>query len=260
VRLTFLGSGGAFSDYRVNYHNNAFIETAEGLVLIDCGTTAVQSLKELGYHPRDVRAVLFTHLHGDHASPEQLMWERFYGPDADGEPGFASTTLCAPADILDPLRRSLRHFMDIFTDRTGTIREGGVETLVDPLPTMQTELAGLQVRFFRVPHVAGASVDKAAYGIDLSDGRDRILWSGDTTLSPDWVNRAATDSSVARIFHECSFLPPYRGTVHSHWSELSELPDETLARITLMHHTVVPPEVDLSRTVGAAARHEVFEL
>ena len=35
MRITFLGTGGAFCDYRVNYQNNAMVETSQGQVLID---------------------------------------------------------------------------------------------------------------------------------------------------------------------------------------------------------------------------------
>ncbi len=260
MRLTFLGTGGAFTDYRVNYQNNAVIETPEGLVLIDCGTTAVQSLKELGFSPHDVRAVLFTHLHGDHASPEQLLWERFYGPGKGGGPEFLRTELCAPADLLQPLRNSMQPFVDIFTDPEGNIRQGGVDALTRCRMETQLEVADLQVRWFRVPHVTGGSVDKAAYGLDIRQGDTRILWSGDTTLSPGWIQAGAEDPSVTRIFHECTFTEPYRGSVHTHWSELEALSDDLLGRISLMHHTEVPDDVDVSRTVGAAERHQLFEL
>ena len=73
MQVTFLGSGGALCDHRVNYQNNALIEGPGGLLLLDCGTTAAQSLRELGVHACAVDAVALTHLHGDHASPEQLI-------------------------------------------------------------------------------------------------------------------------------------------------------------------------------------------
>ena len=72
MRITFLGSGGAFTDFRVNYHNNALVYTDEGPVLLDCGLTAVQSMREIGVDRTSLRAVLFTHLPSDHASPESL--------------------------------------------------------------------------------------------------------------------------------------------------------------------------------------------
>lgn len=258
MRITFLGSGGAFSDYRVNYQNNAVLETKDGLVLLDCGHTAVQSLKELGVDLRDVRAVALTHLHADHASPEQLAWERFYGgPDG---PGFLRTTLCAPGDLLRPLGRSLESFMDLYSDPDGVVRTGGVDAVLDLQPVREVELGGVRIRWFAVPHVEGAGLSKPAYGLELDDGERRVLWSGDTTFSPRWVQEAAEDDRVSRIFHECTFSAPFRGTVHTHFSELQTLPEAVQRKVTLMHHTAVPEGTDLGALRGAALRHETFEL
>lgn len=259
MRITFLGSGGAFTDYRVNYQNNALIETAEGPVLLDCGTTACQSLRELGVHPTALRAVLFTHLHADHASPEQLVWERYYtGPD--GASAHRRTRLVAPESLLVPLRRSLEPFVDVYTDPQGALRGGATDALIDFEHRREVEIGGVRFRFFRVPHATGARVDKAAFGLEISDASGAVFWSGDTTLSPGWVAAAAARPDVRRIFHECTFTAPRRGTIHTHWEELSALPAELLSRITLMHHGEVPERVDLSPVRGAATRHQVFDL
>ena len=60
MRLQFLGIGGAFTDFHENYNNNAIIESSEGWVLIDCGVTAVQSMKELDVHPTEIQGLLLT--------------------------------------------------------------------------------------------------------------------------------------------------------------------------------------------------------
>lgn len=258
MRITFLGSGGAFTDYRVNYQNNALVETAVGPVLLDCGTTAVQSLKELGVAPASLQGVVFTHLHGDHASPEQLVWERFYGGDAG--PGFLTTPLLAPADLLDPLSQSLRPFMSLYTDREGSARNTGVEDLLELRRVSSVEIGGVRFTWFRVPHVEGPGVSKPAYGLAIDDGHKRVLWSGDTTFSPGWIRDAVEDPRVSRVFHECLFAAPFRGTVHTHFEELVSLPEDVQQRITLMHHTAVPAGQDLHALRGAAARHEVFDL
>ena len=78
MNIQFLGSGGAFSDFAINYNNNAIIEGENGWILLDCGFTAAQSLKELGIHPCDIDAILVTHLHCDHASPQIIVWQRYY--------------------------------------------------------------------------------------------------------------------------------------------------------------------------------------
>lgn len=257
MRITFLGTGGAFTDFRVNYHNNAVVDTEEGPVLIDCGLTAVQSMRELGLDRAAVRGVLFTHLHADHASPETLIFERFYS-GAGGAPGYLRTELFAPPDVMDPLCGSLAPYLKEFADEQGDFRDGGLEALTIRTATREVEIGGVRFTWFRVPHVTGNSVDKPAYGLVIDDGSARVLWSGDTTFSQTWLDQCLSDGSVDRVFHECLFQPRFRGTVHTHWEELGTLPDDLKRRITLMHYTRVPDDVRLEGFEGAAKRHESF--
>jgi ribonuclease BN (tRNA processing enzyme) len=257
MRVTFLGSGGAFCDFRVNYQNNAVVETAEGLVLVDCGVTAMQSLRELGLSPWDVTAVLVTHLHADHASPQGLVGVRYYaGPD--GHAARMSTRIVAPPDVLGPLMKSLDPYLDEYSDRDDVLRHGGAGVLVDAEAAHELEVGGIRFRYFRVPHVTGGPVDKPAYGLVFEEGPTRVVWSGDTTLDRRWVERTAGDAAVDGFFHECTFSTRPRTPVHTHWSELSELPREVLGRLVLMHHTAVPEGVDAGAVRGAARRHERF--
>jgi hydroxyacylglutathione hydrolase len=259
VKITFLGSGGAFTDFRQNYHNNALVETGAGPVLLDCGFTAAQSMRELGVHPGSLSAVLFTQLHADHASPEQVIWERYYsGPQ--GFPEFKTTRLVAPGELLGPMKSALESYIGIYSDPTGTVRSDGADSLVRFEHCREVEIGGVRFSFFRVPHVHGNNIDKAAFGVRITQGDQSVMWSGDTTFSPDWVRRAADDPSVAHIFHECTFFPYFRGTVHTHWDELLTLPDDVRSKITLMHHTAVPQGVDITAVSDAARRHQVFEL
>jgi len=67
MKITFLGTGGAFSRADVNYHNNALIETDDGSkILIDCGSTALESLHELDVDALGIDGVIVTHIHADH--------------------------------------------------------------------------------------------------------------------------------------------------------------------------------------------------
>lgn len=261
MKITFLGSGGAFTDYRVNYQNNALVEVGHTRVLIDCGVTACQSLRELGVHPTAVDAVAFTHLHADHASPEQLCWERMYtGPE--GVPAGATTSLLGPEALIDPLLGALEPYMGIWRDLSGVTRSDGVSAVVRPRRGDRQQWGDLSLRWFRVPHVDGGTVSKDAFGIELVGGGRRVLWSGDTTYSPGWLRQAAEDPHVHTIFHECTFAEPFHGTVHTHYAELLTLPRELRHKVVLMHHTQVPegrdPRADGFR--AAAARHQVFDL
>ena len=267
MKITFLGSGGAFTDYRVNYHTNALVETSEGPVLIDCGGTAVQSMKELGVKVWDLVGVFITHMHGDHIGGlEQLLWERFYmGPD--GMPGWTSTPLYATPIIHKALRRSLHDCVDDYFDISGENRQGGYYVLVDTEKVKPQsppiEIGDTLFQFIKTPHVEGPSISKPAFGILIGQMEGEcsswVYWTGDTMFRPD-IATIVPQAQV--IFHDCSFGPRYEGTVHTHYEDLLTLPTDVRARIVLMHHTQVPDGIDVEADgfMAAAERHQVFNV
>lgn len=258
IKLTFLGTGGAFTDYRVNYHNNAIVETDEGPVLIDCGTTAVQSLKELGVKTWDVAGAVISHTHADHAGGlEQLVWERVYtGPG--GAPGWLRTPIYAEHTVIDHLGDMLRHPLEEFADRNGIVQSNGYRRVVEAHGVLRPfEVGGVRFSLHRTPHVVGPGIDKPTYGVLVERGGSQVYYSGDTTFRPeigDLFPRAGI------IFHDCMFFPRFPGSVHTHYEELTTLPDDVRKRIVLMHHTMVPGGVNpvADGFLGAALRHDSF--
>ncbi len=259
-----LGTGDAFCDWRVNYECNAVVDTDAGPVLIDCGMTAVQSMRELGIARHDLAAVLLTHVHPDHASLSALLLERFY-TGHDG-PAWMPTRLVTPPDVLDPARRTLQpHFDDALVPADGPADPtlGGV---LQGHPALAWSWGGVDFRFFRVPHVRGSDarrgidVDKPSYGIDIQQGGRRVIWTSDTRFQAAQAIAWARDPTVVAIFHDCSFRPAYAETVHTHFSELETLPADVKRKIVLTHHVQVPEGVDVSAYADAARRHQVFEL
>ena len=252
MELTFLGTGGAFTDFRVNYHNNLVVdcgfldgEQVERYILIDCGATAVQSLKELGIKSWEVEGVVVTHLHGDHVGGiEQLLWERFYtGPHG---PGFKKTALYATPDVLEGVQQFLTPCVDEFTSEDGIARVEGYAALVEEVPSMEFDeaeftwhLGHVQVRFHRTPHVESDYASKPAYGIELISAATggSAYYTSDTMFRSE-IGELFPDAQI--IFHDCTFSPKYKGTVHTHYEDLLTLDDETRSRIILMHHTQVP--------------------
>lgn len=273
MKITFLGTGGAFTRYAVNFHNNAIVHTAAGYVLIDCGGTAVESMKALGIHPEEVAAVIVTHLHGDHVGGlEHLIWERFY-TSKKGGPGFLPTTIFTTPTIVDSLRQVLEPMIDEYTDKDGIAKPGGYDVLVRDAPTLglgvTIGIGGVQFRLCRTPHVEGPDVTKPAYGVEVGVIErsfplplpfDRsFYYTSDTTFRPD-IGDLFPEASL--IFHDCTFSPRYPGTVHTHYEELLTLPPEVRKRVVLMHHTQVPAGVDpvADGFAGAAERHQTFEV
>lgn len=258
MRLAFLGTGDAFCDWRVNYNNNAVLITGDGLVLIDCGLTALQSMREQGLDPRQVRAVLVTHVHADHATLGPLLLERFYG--GPGGPAFLPTRVYCPPDVLVDVRRGLAPFFAGMVGPQDAAVTGGLGGVMIGVPAHQVQVGSLRLRFFPVPHVVGQHEDKPAYGLELAEQGRRVIYSSDTTFRRDWLVEVARAPDVVAVFHDCCFAPRFSGTVHTHFEELETLPADVKARITLMHHVAVPAGVDVGAYAGAAARHQVFEL
>lgn len=258
MRLQFLGTGGAFTDFRENYNNNAIIESSEGWVLIDCGVTAVQSMKELDVHPTEIQGLLLTHLHGDHAVPEQLIWERYYTSQKEG-PSWMSTPIYAPPNILQPLSKSIQPFIGYFTNHNLEIVDNGVEVLIEEHHCQEGQIGDLKFKFYPVHHVQNAKVRKPAYGIEFTRKEQTVIWSGDTIFNEKWLIQMARREDVLCIFHECTFSPMYPGTVHCHWAQLKTLPKDVLGKIVIMHHNKVPKDIDTSGLYDHANRHQIFE-
>jgi len=258
MKVQFLGSGGAFTDWRENYNNNALIETNAGWVLLDCGVTAVQSMKEIGVHPSEIRGMLITHLHGDHATPEQFIWERYY-TSPQGMPLWKPTEIYTPSDIALPLTESLRPYIESFTNRTLQVVDTGIEELLNLHIGLSGEIDDLQYQFFKVQHVTNDPVDKPSYGLILTRNGKQIVWSADKTFDAEWIATQTQNPEIACVFHECTFAPQFPGTVHTHWNQIKTLPDSVLAKIIIMHHNKIPDGVDASKLMGHAARHQIFK-
>src|SRR5208283_2370261 len=65
MHLQFLGSGDAFgSGGRLN--TCFLLDRAEGSLLIDCGASAMISIRRFGIDPNRIAGIVLSHLHGDH--------------------------------------------------------------------------------------------------------------------------------------------------------------------------------------------------
>lgn len=261
VDIIFLGSGGAFADFRINYNNNVLVDTDIGPVMIDCGVTAVQSLKELSRHPTDIAAVIVTHIHSDHTGGlEQLVWERTY--TGSKGPAWAQTPIYTHPKLISAIQRQLEGITE-YTDSTGVVRDDGLQKLVR-ITTLPMYIGGVKFTFHATSHVRSAEtnakgepvIDKSCFGVLIERGGVSVYFTSDTTFNPNLGFQFPTSF----ILHDCYFGPTYKGQVHTAYSELCTLTEDVRGRTILMHHTKVPDDVDIEHDgfLHAATRHIGF--
>jgi ribonuclease BN (tRNA processing enzyme) len=65
VKIKFLGSGDAFGSGG-RFQTCIFIESDDTGLLLDCGASALISMKHFGVSLLDIDCIFITHLHGDH--------------------------------------------------------------------------------------------------------------------------------------------------------------------------------------------------
>jgi ribonuclease BN (tRNA processing enzyme) len=268
VEVTFLGSGGAFTDFRENYHTAVLVRVpwpaSLGLpkpatFLIDCGPTAVQSLKELGVHPTEIDSVVITHVHSDHIGGlEQLIWERYY-TGSEGSPSWETTPIVAHHKVWEQLSQALAPGLDVYTNKRGFAVSGGLDDLVTHQQIVKLPDSH-RMYFVAVPHVGGMP----CYGVLLKSfgTGETCFYTSDCQFQPD-IGQIAEDAAI--IFHDCSFTPKYPGTVHTHYGELLTLPNYVRRKIVLMHHGKVPESllvlpVEKDGFVAAARKHMKFTI
>ena len=269
--ITFLGTGGAFTDFRVNYQNNALVHTSAGPVLIDCGGTACQAMMELGIDTGSLAGVIVTHVHGDHVGGlEQLIWHRYYlGP---GGPHFRTTPIAAAPDVMEDVQQLLEPQIRWFTQSSGEVGDRGWLHLVDAWAwrggargdgagsdAQIVEIGDVLFSLHATPHVSSGHDGKPCYGVRARRGDAELYFTSDTEFRPE-IGELFPDAQA--IFHDCAFYPEFKGSVHTHYSQLVTLPQATRARVVLMHHSRVPANKDpvADGFIGAASRYDTWSV
>jgi len=205
MELFFLGTGGSVAT--LERDNTAFLlETKDALVMIDCPGSVVQKVKRAGRRPREIGAVLLSHVHPDHvyglpSLVHSLMLEEIR-IDVYASP--EGTEFCA-------------RLLDLFALREERIRcrirfqpvEDGRELGVVP---------GWRCTAFRVPH----SPASLAFHFQSETRRVQWIYSGDTPVHPPLFRRArGTDW----LIHDCSapsrFFREYPSLREMHTDSLS---------------------------------------
>jgi ribonuclease BN (tRNA processing enzyme) len=206
MKVTALGTADALCSS--GRGNTAWlVDDARGTYAVDFGPTALLALRKLGRDPREVDAVHFTHLHGDHIAgwPFLLLGPRTRPLLASGPPGTrARLQALWAACYADTSERPLPFELQVFELQPG-------ETQL---------LCGRSVTAFRAQHMGPRHVA-------LSLRIDELAFSGDTEKLPEGLCDGAK-----LLCCECTFARP--GRQHLDWETLQHsLPD--VPRVLVAH-------------------------
>jgi ribonuclease BN (tRNA processing enzyme) len=188
VRLTVLGSGDAFGSGG-RLHSAYLVEAPGTTLLVDCGPTVLQALKQMHVPPERLDAVLLSHLHGDHFGgvPFLLMDYRYDSartrPVVIAGPGDTQRRVCALYAALYERSASEPPPHPIAWQRV-VARE-------------PTTVAGVRVTALPVPHAP----ELECFGYRLEVGGRTIFYSGDTAWTDEFVAQAR---DVDLFLCECS--------------------------------------------------------
>lgn len=219
MRLTIIGSGDAFGSGG-RFHTCFLLETAHAVLLLDCGASALVSLKARAVDLNRIDGIVLSHLHGDHfgALPFLLLDWQFLGRRE------RPLLIAGPPGTRARLAQVLEAFFPLSSHSQWRFKWDVVEIPLD----RETDVLGHTVRTTEVIHQSGAP----STAVRLSDGNKTLSYSGDT----EWTEALLPIAADADLFIcECY---SYQGRITGHlsWDVLSpRLGDLRAHRVMVTH-------------------------
>lgn len=250
MKLTFIGTGSAFTVGQGNYHSNMILEAeSEKKFLIDCGSDARLALHELNLSYQDIHSVYISHLHADHCGGlEWLAYCAKFDPKCSKPHLYLHPNLTA--SLWEILSVALNPFNDEKVDLSTFFEVHEIENhafLWD-----QHEF-----RIFQTIHIAQDSKLMPSYGIIVKVDDKKILITTDTRFAPEIL--LPLYQQVDIIFHDCEISPKKTG-VHAHYTELKELSPEIKNKMWLYHYQPLSlPDARADGFKGFVEKGQCFE-
>ena len=201
MELTLLGTGCPSVDHK-RFGPSNLVSTKNTKILVDCGSGITQRLHELEVSSADIDALLFTHLHSDHAVDlYQLIissWHSYrikpwkiYGPK--GTKKFVKKIMDAWAD-----ERKLR----ISYEARASAKAFDIQ-VTEFKSIGNIKIKDLSIKYFEVDH----KPVKYAYGFSFTNKNKKLTISGDTRPCENLMKYAQqSDVLLHEVFIEGEIL------------------------------------------------------
>jgi ribonuclease BN (tRNA processing enzyme) len=168
VRLKVLGCGDAFGSGG-RFNTCFLIDRGEESFLIDCGASAMISIRRFGVDPNHIRAILLSHLHADH----------FGGLPAFILDGQLISRRTRPLVIAGPegLTSRLAALMEAHFPGSSKVKRKFPVEIVELTPEVRADVAGLaSVTGYEVVHPSGTP----SLALRVESSGKVISYTGDT--------------------------------------------------------------------------------
>ena len=201
MELTLLGTGCPSVDHK-RFGPSNLVSTKTAKILVDCGSGITQRLHELKVSSADIDALLFTHLHSDHAVDlYQLIissWHSYrikpwkiYGPK--GTKKFVKKIMNAWAD-----ERKLR----ISYESRASVKAFDIR-VIEFKSIGNIKIKDLSITYFEVDH----KPVKFSYGFSFTNKNKKLTISGDTRPCENLMKHAQrSDVLLHEVFIEGEIL------------------------------------------------------
>ncbi|MGQ3889583.1 MBL fold metallo-hydrolase [Legionella sp. CNM-1927-20] len=252
LKMTFLGTGSAFTVGEDNFQSNVLLESNGDSLLIDAGSDLRHSLFALNRNYYDIRNIYITHLHSDHIGGLEWLALATYFDDAySGKP----TLFVAEKIVKELWNHSL---------------VGGLSTLAYKQSSLNTyfnvQVIGqehsftwqkIQFKLIQAIHVYNDYQLLPCYGLLFSCGSTRIFYSADTQYNPYLIQQL--NKEVDLIFHDCE-TQKIKSGVHAHYNELIQLPADIKHKMWLYHYSNKQnlPDAKADGFLGFVSRGQSF--
>lgn len=189
IRVTFLGCGDAFSSGG-QLHTCILVSSEKRNFLIDCGASALASLKQNNIDPNKIEKIFLTHLHGDHFGgipffilDAQLVNKRQSPLMIAGPPG---------------TKQRIHEAMEVMFPGSTKSKRKFTLTIVEYDLHKENYFEDIIIQTFEVNHPSGAP----SLALRINHLEKTITYTGDT----DWMNNIIHAGKAADLFiTECYF-------------------------------------------------------
>jgi len=195
LRVTFLGSGDAFGSGG-RLQTCILVQGGGTGFLVDCGASALISMRRFGAEPNAVETIVLSHLHGDHFGGVP-----FFILDAQ-----LISKRSTPLRIVGPpgTRQRLRETMDALFPGMSAVQQKYAIHITELTPGVRQEVAGLAITPQAVRHTPGTE----PLALRIECGGRVLCYTGDTEWCEDLVPAAQdADLLIAEAYFHDKRIP-----------------------------------------------------